>query len=374
MDLLKRTLLARSFVSLCLVTAVGCSSAAADGISGEQEGSTPTGRVSSALKVDSTKAPPTSEALEAWHKAMAKTPLPKKGCFHVSHPATTWEETPCVAPPDVSFRISHKNDIGPETVGNGTDDSAQVVGVLSSVVGSFPTVTGVTSESDGIANSFSLQVNTNFFTTSTCNGSPNQPNCRGWQQFIFANDGSTGVVFMQYWLINYGTPCPTGWTAFSGSCYKNSAGTSVPVQTIANLSRLKLTGNATPGGQDTAIISTGSGNLQATGQDSVLNVAQGWNFAEFNIFGDGSARPTASFNAGSTITVRIGLTNGSTDSPTCVVGGTTGERNNLTLVPASCCPSGGASPAIRFLQSNVAGVAAPFCLLNDITPIQSVLR
>jgi hypothetical protein len=316
-----------------------------------------------------TDAPAATQALEEWRKNMSAAHLPKGGCFRASHPSTTWEEVPCAVARPVPFHDPPQLGVTPLSVGNGTDDSAQVTKSLTSVVGSFPSVSGVTTESDGTANSFSLQVNTNTFTTTACSGAKNPATCQGWQQFVFSNDGTSGSVFMQYWLINYVNPCPAGWVTFNGSCFENSMSTDVPVQTIANLAKLRLTGTVASNGQDTVIMSTGSGTLQAMGQDSVLGVAGKWTFAEFNIFGNCCGK-SASFNAGSTITVKIGLTNGTIYSPTCVVAGTTGETNNLNLVTSSCCPSGGASPAITFMQSNVSGKKPPFCLLNDITPVE----
>ncbi len=57
-------------------------------------------------------------------------------------------------------------------MGNGNDYVAQVTsGAISSAIGSFKSVTGLQSESDGgNNNSFSLQLNTGLFTTSLCNG------------------------------------------------------------------------------------------------------------------------------------------------------------------------------------------------------------
>jgi hypothetical protein len=83
--------------------------------------------------------------------------------------------------------------------GAGPDFSAVVTGNITEAEGSFDTITGVTSEcavqcpkgtcptsptctSANPANAYSLQLNTNYFKTSTCIGSPN-PGCLGWEQF-----------------------------------------------------------------------------------------------------------------------------------------------------------------------------------------------
>src|SRR3989442_12024855 len=98
------------------------------------------------------------------------------------------------------------------TVGNRNDVSAQApTGHISSATGSFDTLTNVTSESGPIgnagaslANTYTLQVNTEFFTTTVCNASTNT-NCRGWEQFVFENSPSISRAYIQYWLIDFGT-------------------------------------------------------------------------------------------------------------------------------------------------------------------------
>jgi hypothetical protein len=91
-------------------------------------------------------------------------------------------------------------------------------------------------------------------------------------------------------------------------------------------------------------------SLSTTGKDSVVDLATGWLESEFNIFGDGDGSE-AVFNTGSSITVRVALTDGSTTAATCEAdAGTTGETNNLTL--KSCSGESAAMPFIRFIESN----------------------
>src|ERR1700692_979228 len=106
------------------------------------------------------------------------------------------------------------------TVGNGNDVSAQVSGHISEAVGSFDSVTGVTSESGtgpfSGPNAFTLQLNSNFFASPACSGAANPSNCRGWQQFIYANVSCPHCAFIQYWLLGFGsTNCPSGWMSFN---------------------------------------------------------------------------------------------------------------------------------------------------------------
>ena len=188
-------------------------------------------------------------------------------------------------------------------VGNGNGDSTAVVsGTISWAEGSFPTVTGVSSitNNSGLANQFSLQLNSQRFSgVPQCAG---HPGCQGWQQFVYNPAGLGGfqagenfTVFMQYWLLGYGSPCPTGW-AGSGNCRMDSnAGVSVVNPSAAALAHLVLTGTA--GSTDTVMLSTGDGNIYAYSQASLFNLNQFWTTAEFNVFGSSNGAP-ATFNSG----------------------------------------------------------------------------
>src|ERR1700722_18379949 len=101
-------------------------------------------------------------------------PLPKEGCFQVTHPSTAWVEVPCIRPPEVPYIPARGR--APETVGNGTDNSSEVSGTISWAEGSFPSVSGVTSETDGTSNNYSLQLNSNNFTQTSA---PAGPSCSG---------------------------------------------------------------------------------------------------------------------------------------------------------------------------------------------------
>jgi hypothetical protein len=329
--------------------------------------------------------PPSTRSLHDWRMQMRHVPLPKTGCFTVSHPGTEWQETPCTAPPARPY--PPRRGARPDTVGNGTDVSADVTpGFISEAIGSFDSVTGVTSESgvvngtgSPVANIFSLQLNTNFFTTSMCNGAATPSNCQGWQQFVFSNTPQgtppQATAFVQYWLIGYNATCPAGWftSAVSGGndCYKNgSNGVSVPVQTIANLGNLAVTGQANTGGMDTLIMAVGSTLYSAQNGDSILDLAQGWQAAEFNIVGD-CCGSQAVFNSGSTIVVRTSVDHGSPKAPSCVAEGFTGETNNLFFVQASAVPPEESAPAVVFTQSSASSTIAP---CSSATAVAAHLR
>ncbi len=307
---------------------------------------------------------------EEWRITMAQVPLPKQGCFQSSYPEKAWKETACTRAPDYPMppRIGPR----PLVVGNGDDISGQAPsGFIATAIGSFDSVTNVTSESSPIgnsgtpvANAYTLQVNTNFFPGTACAGSPN-PGCRGWEQFVFENTGTIGRAFIQYWLIRYNAPCPggVGWNQFSFTnstdiyCYKNNPGgaVSVPQQPITNLGLLSLSGAVTAT-TDTVTMSVG-GTLYARNGDNAVNAAAGWQIAEFNVFGDGGSSAgggAATFNAGAAIVPRTRIIYGGTAAPICVAQGFTGETNNLSFGPTA--PGGSApGPAVIFSESTAGG-------------------
>jgi hypothetical protein len=326
-----------------------------------------------------------AQAQQAWRETMHHVGTYDTGCFHASYPSTQWEKVECGAAPAYRSSLSKfAGDAQTETVaGNWFDYVAQAPAgqLLTSAVGSFPKVTGVTSEktvnvpfnggfSDGLTgpNEYTLQVNTNFANTAACNG---YTYCFAWQQYVVSTGGPT-EVFIEYWLINYGVHngnknvCPAGFIdigqsfLFGGQgdmCVQNTPSTTVygkgPIP-ITQLATLQLSGSAQVNGTDQATATYNGDAFAATVKDSFTDIASGWTQAEFNVFGDGGGA-RSNFNAGSSITVKIGLTDGSTAKPTCVppskMEGTTGETNNLTP-GKNCMATGGASPFIEFTESN----------------------
>jgi len=155
---------------------------------------------------------------------------------------------------------------------------------------------------------------------------------------------------MQYWLINYNNPCPGGWFSYSNDCNTNSNGVSAPQEGITKLKTLKLSGAAKKGGIDTLVFTVGTHAYSTTGSDSVVDLATAWTESEFNIIGDGNGS-AADFNSGSSVTVKVAVSNGTKNAPICAPNaGTTGETNNLNL--GSCSGTGGSSPYIEFVESN----------------------
>jgi hypothetical protein len=303
---------------------------------------------------------------DEWRVSMAKAPLPRKGCFQSEYPSKEWHEIACIAAPNRP--LIPKQGPRPLVVGNGNDISAQApTGHISSAFGSFDSVTGVTSESDSLqgANWYTLQLNTDTFSSSACTGTGDPADCRGWEQFAYANDGTSfGEAFIQYWIIKYDNPCPAGWNTyiFSGSshiyCWRNDSmgAVLVPNQPITNLGKLGLSGTATGAG-DSLKMSVGVMMYGVTGDNSV-DAANGWTAAEFNVFGWGDGSQ-AVFNSGADLVVRERIDYGGTAPPNCLAKGFTGETNNLNFPLSPPAPSS-PGPAIIF-ETNTAGGASANC-------------
>jgi hypothetical protein len=354
---------------------------------------------------------PSADELERWRQAIVHTKRPKKACFTAQYPATTWTEVSCGKPPKALFLPAK----GPRplVVGNGTDFSAQAAsGFISQAEGSFDSVTGVTSEcnvacptngcamnmtcsSSDVKNGYSLQLNTNNFASSECRG---HKGCMGWQQFFFANRGCEGYgvsplpacAFIEYWLLGYGSSCPPGgWQSVGNDCVVNSQNSvNFLPYVVQDLRFMKLRGEvAGVQSQDDVVTFTVFDKAySAPGDNHLPDLGQQWNQAEFNVVGVGN-RSQAVFNLGSTLVVRTVVDSGITSAPQCVLTGTTGETNNLTLTELASGPthapegrqmdisstqpgntvtgpwSGGPGPALVYGESNAAGaIAAPLGL------------
>ena len=285
-----------------------------------------------------------------WREAIAHMQAPKEGgCFTAHYPSLAWSKVACVTAPNIPYIPRTGSRGGAETVGDGDDFAIGTNTLISTGVGSFPSVTGLKSESgaDG-ANSYTLQMNSEFFNGPVCAGAKTPSQCLTWLQYVYSSGEQS--AFMQYWLINWNTTCPSGWNSYSGDCYKNSAAVRVPREVITDLSKMSMTGSAVNGGVDTTTFTDGANAYTTTGPDSVVYLASNWNGSEFNIIGDGGGSK-AKFNKGTKLTVEIAVNDGSTAAPTCESNaGTTGETNNLTL--GTCTAKSGDTPSISFSESN----------------------
>jgi hypothetical protein len=339
---------------------------------------TPNATGSSSTTPGSTTASPAAISTNEtdWQSKIPAIPRPGPGCFTAAYPTLAWRPVTCTTPPPYPQPPGHGP--RPAVVGNQNDIGAHVPsGAITSAIGSFANVTGVTGEAGQIANSgpqvanaYTLQVNANEFHASGCMGSPN-PMCMEWEQFVFDNAGTSASAYIQYWLIQYNAPCPDlTWTQFQfmGSadiyCYKDNPGGPVPVAAVPitnyNLLHLRLTASASAGG-DSLVLSEPTHAYTISGPD--VGATTGWNEAEFNVLGDGgnsSGGGQANFNAGADIQPHIQTFYGGTAAPSCVAHAFTGETNNLdfaTPPPAAATPG----PALEF-HENSAGNANPDCM------------
>lgn len=189
--------------------------------------------------------------------------------------------------------------------------------------------------------------------------------CATWQQFVYQSKGNVDnpdnhVIFIQNWLYIPGTAnCPAGWrTVERGgedketSCVKNSeSAITRPIPTGADLKNVKLSGSVVKQGLDTVILTYNNQIYAVTQDDSTLEMASTWRASEFNIFGVNANFPTAYFNKGSSLNLRVAADDGTNKAPVCLHNaGTTFEGNNLTL--GTCETSAGTPPFIKFTESN----------------------
>jgi len=311
-----------------------------------------------------TAKPPRDQAREDWRNAMLQTPPPKEKCTKVSYPEKQWHEVPCANPanPPVAPRTGVRPHIGGEL--NNDLTFAVENGLITDAEGSFDKVSGVTSEqSNGTPNAFSLQLNTNIFATTSCDGSADPSTCSGWVQFVYTSSGK--YAFIQYWLIGYGSTCPAGWASDGNfNCSRNSHAVNIPAMTIADLRQIKLYGVI---GDDWGIpnpdgvaIQIGDVFYEEASGNPIAGARAGWKEMEFNVFGDGGGT-NAIFNPGSTLTVRDSILLGTGNTYTCTDNGTSGESNNLTLAAKTPLEAEVGPPSLVFIESNAKGTTFGSC-------------
>ncbi len=288
-----------------------------------------------------------------WRVSMAQVPAPRKGCFQSDYPSMEWREVACVRVP---FHPMVPKKRPRALVGGGNANSISAMaptGSISTAIGSFQSVTNVTSVSSVFPgktdeNGYSLQINTNFFNGPICNGSTDPSSQCAWEQFLYINTPTTGFGYIEYWLFKPNGPCPAGWGTYDGDCVRDSAmGVQMPSQPITNLEQLGLTGGVSATGDYVQVL-VGDKIMMAKG-DNLVDAAVGWQIAEFNVFGeiDGAQ---AVFNNGAQVVPRTEIIYGGIAAPICVAQGFTGETNNLSFGPSAPQPSP-PGPAILFTES-----------------------
>ncbi|MBF9134975.1 hypothetical protein I0C86_39545 [Plantactinospora sp. S1510] len=326
----------------------------------------------------------TQEELKAWHSRMVEASQPSAhGCFTGAYPAVMWWETACVDPPSVPMSPKHvpaaRRDVGggisvvterppgagPITHAYGTFEEVHLPQALR--VDSVPprAQPGEPPSGPVMANSYSLQLNTNYLRVEECGDSPAPAGCWGWKQFVFANDGSKqdaenppagpSRLYVEYWLLHYnpdtsqGQTCPTGWEEVpdDGEIHcslKRNAG-ELPYVPIVNIDKESFRLEASTETVDGEVVdkvrfNNGDRNIYSASGVDILHVLPpepgepdpGWTQVEFNVFGYGEGS-TATFNQQASFNLRTTIVDGSPAKPKCRDFGFSKERNNLNFGP-----------------------------------------
>ena len=281
------------------------------------------------------------------------------------YPDIRWNRIACSTPPHLWFPLprSHRK-IAPQVIGDSHDYTADTSpNLISTAIGAFPRVKGVeTITSEGCCglqglNSYSLQLNSDFFQTAACG---DLQKCAGWEQFVYSNPPGSGQgsLFIQDWLVALEgsfSSCPpdAGWQNEGIGCVQNSPySVNIPNVSIADLSELVETGVAASTG-DSIYLAVGDTEygMKNVQNDGIVDLAEHWEGAEFNVFGNGGG-DIADFSGTPKITVSIQTDTGETTAPTCPPNtGTTAEENNLFFVRAPNKPEKYEYPSIEFTMS-----------------------
>jgi len=292
-----------------------------------------------------------------WRQQVLAFPASTFECGQVTYPNTIWQHATCGPPINATYNVGYlTTDWTGELPSSGT--------YVGTAEGFFTSATGITNETDGGTvrdNNYSMQVNTNYFST-TMNGSITT----GWEQFIFANGAgfshTDSALLISYGLIGWysahSDSCPTSnsqylvdkypytWKNVGDSCYNATYPTGqIPQVNPSNsypFSDLLVQGVAGSSG-DTATVCSNSCYLNKA-PISVLGLySSKWTDVEWNVFGNGYLHPTASFNSGTSLSIMVDLWDGSGNSiayPVCYNTSWTAESNSLTL-STGCATYGG---------------------------------
>jgi hypothetical protein len=221
-----------------------------------------------------------NSTLASWQHTMDHVPVPSIGCFNATFPSTSWVSEPCY-PGGNDFAEIGNNYPDYFTIGGGT--------IISSAEGQFTSESGWSSEAQADfpydTNIYSLQLNTNTFTTSYGGHS----NVEGWEQFVFYTPyccTTYNVVKIQYVLIGYGAQygCPSGWTDVSGSCYLNGGTVHTNGYYYPQyLYQQSISGVVSSTGDSATFCSAGTCYTASDGD--ILGLSNDWTNFEFNVFG-----------------------------------------------------------------------------------------
>ncbi|WP_156429483.1 hypothetical protein [Burkholderia sp. TSV86] len=308
-----------------------------------------------------------TQARGQWFKQITHTASSGFGCFRASYPNLAWEKVTCGQGPSFKSTLPsplqttlNASGASPMAVDN-TNGYALVSSTpISSVIGTFPSVTGVTSITDpshpSVANQYSIQLLTNTAVTSACNNGAT--NCRAFQRFVYSTtlpNSAPAAAFLygESWLMNYGNfgPCPSNWSDDGkGNCYIRDIFYDAPAVPATGLGSAQTNVIASSSNGFSFYFLYGGYAYLITSPDR-LNIIPFWKQVAFNVFGraDGNASGIAQFNPGSSVKLQL-TKNSSTTNPTCVrqsIGPFSIAGNNLNL--GSCTT---AANQIQFSESN----------------------
>jgi hypothetical protein len=320
-------------------------------------------RTTAAARASAAKQAPPTKA--AWRKDIGHVRTPGRGCFSSSYPALTWHTVTCEtapkAPSAPARSASPAGNARPATVGGTAsgDYVSTVPGLIAEATGTFWNVSSGITEKGQIANAgstyanaFSLQLNSNDFSTPVCAGNSNSQ-CDAWEQFLYTYGTSASSIYIQYWLLNYNGSCPSNWMTYtpaagSGTepgCYMNSMATNVPALTASDLADIAFSGAAESGGTDEVSLAGDGTTAYAVGNDSVLDLSEGWDQTQWGVYGDESNSSGASeadfTSSGASLEAQTSIeVSSGPPSLTCNYGGFTAETNNLNLTSTPAIGSG----------------------------------
>jgi hypothetical protein len=319
-------------------------------------------------------AAPSAIALASWQSSLQQRGLPAAGCYNAVYPSS-WQRVACGTPPKLWYPVpkSRRGKIGiGQNVGDGRDFTIDTTPhVISTAIGAFPKVSGVTSVDsvgccgEGGVNSYTLQLNSNFFQSAACG---TLKNCAGWSQFVYENPPGSGqgALFIQDWLVPTSesgfSSCPPGkgWQNTGFGCVQNSpGGVNTPNISITDMGQMTETGVAASSG-DSVYLTDGKSayGMKNVQSDGITDLSVNWMGAEFNAIGNAGG-DTLNFNSGSKVTVSIEANDGVKTKPTCPANsGTTGEANNLFFTKAPPTHPKLQYPSILFAMSSKAGKTA----------------
>jgi hypothetical protein len=124
-----------------------------------------------------------------------------------------------------------------------------------------------------------------------------------------------------------------------------------PAEPIASLSQMQVIGGAAGSNPESATdsiaVAVGNHFYTQSGNNYFPDLGSQWQEAEFNVFGD-SGGNQAVFNDTASLVVRIAVSSGTDQGPSCHLFSFTGESNNLTLGNSLPTASPGSAPALVF--------------------------